>query len=214
MIIWMNLNHRTHSMCRGLGISILGLLLFGGGLFGERIIFLGDSLTAGYGLDPEQAYPHLVEMALQEKGEDVTVVNAGVSGDTTAGGLRRLDWILRQQVDTLFIALGANDALRGQPVEATRANLRNIIRKARKANPDARILLAGMLAPPNMGKAYQKAFAGIYPDLAESEGVDLLPFLLDGVAGQARFNLADGVHPNASGHRRIARQVVELLDRD
>jgi acyl-CoA thioesterase-1 len=200
-------------MCKRVGISILGLLLLAGGLSAERIVFLGDSLTAGYGLDPEQAYPKLVETALREKGNEVTVVNAGVSGDTTAGGLRRLNWILRQPVDTLFIALGANDALRGQSVEAAKDNLRDMIRTARKAYPEARIILAGMLAPPNMGQAYQEAFAKIYPELAKSEDVELLPFLLAGVAGQPQLNLADGTHPNAEGHRRIARQVIELLDR-
>jgi acyl-CoA thioesterase-1 len=199
-------------MCKRVGISILGLLLLAGGLSAERIVFLGDSLTAGYGLDPEQAYPKLVETALREKGSEVTVVNAGVSGDTTAGGLRRLNWILRQPVDTLFIALGANDALRGQSVEAAKDNLRDMIRTARKAYPEARIILAGMLAPPNMGQAYQEAFAQIYPDLAKSEDVELLPFLLDGVAGEPQLNLADGTHPNAEGHRRIARLVIEVLD--
>jgi acyl-CoA thioesterase-1 len=200
-------------MYKGVGFSILGLLLLVGGLSAERIVFLGDSLTAGYGLDPELAYPQLVETLLREKGEDVTAVNAGVSGDTTAGGLRRLNWILRQPVDTLFIALGANDALRGQSVEAARDNLRDIIRTARKAHPQARIILAGMLAPPNMGEAYQKAFAQIYPDLAKSENVELMPFLLEGVAGEPNLNLGDGIHPNAAGHRRIARQVAEVLDR-
>lgn len=200
-------------MRNAVGISILGLLLLACGLSAERIVFLGDSLTAGYGLDPEQAYPKLVETALREKGSEVTVVNAGVSGDTTAGGLRRLNWILRQPVDTLFIALGANDALRGQSVEAAKDNLRDMIRTARKAYPEARIILAGMLAPPNMGQAYEEAFAQIYPELADSENVELLPFLLEGVAGEPSLNLADGTHPNAEGHRRIARQVIELLDR-
>lgn len=177
----------------------------------ERIVFLGDSLTAGFGLDPEQAYPKRVEKALRESGKEVTAVNAGVSGDTTAGGLRRLDWILRQPMDTLFIALGANDALRGQPVEATRGNLTAIIRKAREKYPELRIILAGMLAPPNMGKAYREAFAKIYPEVAEAESVELMPFLLDGVAGRPELNLADGIHPNAEGQEIIARSVAEVI---
>lgn len=202
----------TSSMRRGVGFSILGLLLMAGGLLGERIVFLGDSLTAGYGLDPEQAFPKLVEAELRQEGVDATVVNAGVSGDTTAGGLRRLNWIMRQPVDTLFIALGANDALRGRSVEAARDNLRKIIQIARAAHPEARIILAGMLAPPNMGPEYRKSFAEIYPELAKSEDIELMPFLLEGVAGNPALNLPDGIHPNAEGHRRIARQVTELLD--
>jgi acyl-CoA thioesterase I len=184
------------------------------GLGAERIVFLGDSLTAGYGLAPEQAYPALVEQALADKGRPARVVNAGVSGDTTAGGLRRLDWILRQPVDVLFVALGANDALRGQPVEAARDNLRQIIHKARAAHPQARIILAGMLAPPNMGRAYQKAFRNIYRELAKSENVELLPFLLEGVAGEPALNLPDGIHPNAEGQRRVARLVLAVLEKD
>lgn len=178
-----------------------------------RIVFLGDSLTAGYGLDPELAYPRLVETALANEGRDVTVVNAGLSGDTSAGGLRRVDWILRQEMDTLFIALGANDALRGLPVEKTRENLRGIIHKARAKYPDIRIILAGMLAPPNMGEEYRRDFDAIYPSLAREESVELMPFLLEGVAGKPSLNLADGIHPNRKGHERIARGVMESLDR-
>lgn len=179
----------------------------------ERIVFLGDSLTAGYGLSPEQAYPHLVGELLKRQGREVSIVNAGVSGDTTAGGLRRLGWILRQPVDTLFVALGANDALRGQSVEAAEANLRAIIRQARERHPGIRVVLAGMLAPPNMGADYQQAFAALFPRLAESEDVALLPFLLEGVAGQPELNLGDGIHPNEEGQRRIAREVARVLAR-
>lgn len=177
-----------------------------------RIVFLGDSLTAGYQLEPEEAYPQVVERLLAARGREVEVVNAGISGDTTAGGLRRIDWLLRQDIDVLFIALGANDALRGQPVDGTRANLRGIIRKARAADPGLRILLAGMLAPPNMGKPYREAFAAVFPELAETESVELMPFLLEGVAGQPELNLPDGTHPNPEGQRIIARKVVEVLD--
>jgi acyl-CoA thioesterase-1 len=192
-------------------IAMMALLFLSPALAAERIVFLGDSLTAGYGLEPQQAYPALVEQLLDERGRTVQVVNAGVSGDTTAGGLRRADWVLRQPVDVLVIALGANDALRGQPVEAARDNLRGIISKARAAHPRVRIILAGMLAPPNMGSAYQQAFRAIFPELAEAEAVELLPFLLEGVAGEPDLNLADGIHPNAEGQRRIARQVAEII---
>lgn len=195
-----------------LATLFLLLLLGTGTLCAQRIVFLGDSLTAGYGLDPQQAYPQLVENLLEEAGHDVEVVNAGVSGDTTAGGLRRIDWLLRQEMDILVIALGANDALRGQPVEATRENLEKMIDRARQAYPDLRILLAGMLAPPNMGVPYREAFREIYPQIAKARGVELMPFLLDGVAGQPSLNLPDGIHPNAKGHRVIARAVVEVLD--
>jgi len=177
-----------------------------------RIVFLGDSLTAGYQLEPEEAYPQIVERLLATRGCEVEVVNAGISGDTTAGGLRRIDWLLRQEMDILFIALGANDALRGQAVDGTRANLRGIIRKARATDPGLRIILAGMLAPPNMGKPYRKAFAAVFRELAEMESVELMPFLLEGVAGKPELNLADGIHPNPEGQRLIAREVVEVLD--
>jgi acyl-CoA thioesterase-1 len=192
-------------------ISILCLLFLPVLLFSERIVFLGDSLTAGYGLDPESAYPKLVENALGDEDPAVKVVNAGVSGDTSAGGLQRVDWILRQPIDVLIIALGANDALRGLPVEATRESLRGIIGKARAKHPKARIILAGMLAPPNMGEDYLTAFDRIYPELAESESVELIPFLLEGVAGEPSLNLPDGIHPNPAGHKRIAQTILKQL---
>ena len=194
-------------------ISILVLTFLPVVLCAERIVFLGDSLTAGMGLDPANAYPSLVEQALEAKGAEVTVVNAGLSGDTSAGGLQRADWILRQPMDVLVIALGANDALRGLPVEGTRENLRGIIRKARAKHPDVRIILAGMLAPPNMGAAYRKDFDAIYPELAKTESVELLPFLLEGVAGVPRLNLPDGIHPNIEGHRAIARLVLKKIEK-
>lgn len=192
-------------------ISILWLIFIPVVLNAERLVFLGDSLTAGYGLDPENAYPAMVEKALRADDPETVVINAGLSGDTTAGGLQRVDWILRQPMDVFFVALGANDALRGLPVESTMDNLQAIIRKARAKHPEARIILAGMLAPPNMGEPYQAAFNRIYPDLAKAESVELLPFLLEGVAGVPSLNLADGIHPNIEGHRRIAQAVLEKL---
>ena len=179
---------------------------------GERIVFLGDSLTAGYGLDPAFAYPALVERLAEQRGLAVTAVNAGVSGDTTAGGLRRVDWILRQPAQTLFVALGGNDALRGLPPEETRANLLAIIARAREVVPGLRIVLAGMLAPPNMGEPYRAAFAAVYPAVAEQAGVELMPFLLDEVAGRPALNLPDAIHPNADGQEVIARKVWEVLN--
>lgn len=193
-------------------ISMLACIFLPLALAGERLLFLGDSLTAGYGLNPDNAYPQLVEAALRARGRDVTVVNAGLSGDTSAGGLRRMDWILRQPIDTLFVALGANDALRGLPVDTTRENLRAIIHAARAKQPEVRIILAGMLAPPNLGAAYRDAFASMFPELARSESVELLPFLLEGVAGVPALNLADGIHPNVEGQKRVADLVLRVLD--
>lgn len=178
----------------------------------ERIVILGDSLTAGYGLLPEEAYPAVLESLLRGRGQAVEVVNAGLSGDTTAGGLRRLDWVLGKEVDTLVVALGANDALRGLPVEAAKENLRKMIGKARARYPDIRILLAGMRAPPNMGEAYQESFDAMYPDLAEATEVELVPFLLEGVAAEESLNQADGMHPNAAGQRKIARLLLPYLE--
>lgn len=177
----------------------------------QRILCLGDSLTAGYGLDPEQAYPSLLQIILEEKGQQVTVVNAGVSGDTSAGGLRRLSWIMQQQIDCMIVALGANDALRGQPVEETEDNLRQIIRMAREKQPDISIILAGMRAPPNLGPDYAKQFEEVYARLAKEESVRLLDFLLEDVAARPELNLADGIHPNAKGQRIIAEHLAELL---
>lgn len=178
----------------------------------ERIIFLGDSLTAGYGLDPAFAYPAVVQRLAEQEGIPLTAVNAGVSGDTTAGGLRRVDWVLRQPAQTLFVALGGNDALRGLPPEETQANLQAIIDRARELVPGLRVVLAGMLAPPNMGEPYRKAFAAVYPAVAEQSGVELMPFLLDEVAGRPELNLPDAIHPNAEGQERIAREVWKVLD--
>ncbi|NBD38862.1 MAG: arylesterase [Verrucomicrobia bacterium] len=177
----------------------------------ERIVFLGDSLTAGYGLDPGNAYPAVLEEMLRERGKAAKVINAGLSGDTSAGGLRRVDWILRKPVDTFVLALGANDALRGQPPEATKENLRGIIDKVRARQPRARILLAGMLAPPNMGEAYAEEFAGLYKALAREKGVERIPFLLEDVAGREALNLPDGIHPNVRGHKVIARNLLPFF---
>lgn len=173
------------------------------------VVFLGDSLTAGYGLPEADAYPALVEAALVAEGRPVRVVNAGVSGDTSAGGLARLDWVLQLEPDVVVVELGPNDGLRGLPLEATEANLRRIVERALAAG--ARVLLAGMLIPPNYGPDYAGRFAAIYPRLADELDVPLVPFLLEGVGGEPDLNLADGVHPNAAGHRRIARTVLPHL---
>ncbi|PYO20953.1 MAG: arylesterase [Candidatus Rokuibacteriota bacterium] len=169
------------------------------------VVALGDSLTAGLGVGVEEAYPALLEARLRREGFDYRVVNAGVSGDTSAGGLRRLDWALKLKPQVLIVALGANDGLRGQPPAALRANLTQIVERARGAG--ARVLLAGMRVPPNYGDEYARAFAAVYTSVARATGVPLAPFLLDGVAGDPRLNQADGIHPTAEGQRVIAEHL-------
>ena len=169
------------------------------------IVALGDSLTAGLGVGVEEAYPALLEARLRREGFDYRVVNAGVSGDTSAGGLRRLDWALKLKPQVLIVALGANDGLRGQPPATLRANLTQIVERARGAG--ARVLLAGMRVPPNYGDEYARAFAAVYASVARATGVPLAPFLLDGVAGDPRLNQADGIHPTAEGQRVIAEHL-------
>ncbi len=180
-----------------------------------RVVFLGDSITAGYGVDVEQAFPALVREALAKDGMPVDVVNLGVSGDTTAGGLARIDWMLQQKPDVLVVGLGGNDGLRGQDVKSSEANLRAIVIKARDAG--AQVLLLGMMIPPNYGPEYTKEFREIYPRLARELNVPLVPFLLEGVGGEAKLNQGDGIHPTAEGHERIAANVLphvrELLEK-
>jgi len=173
------------------------------------IVALGDSLTAGLGLLADEAYPALLEERLRHEGYRYRVVNAGVSGDTTAGGLRRVDWVLRTRPAIVIVALGANDGLRHQSVAATRDNLVAIVRRLRAAGAD--VLLAGARVPPNYGDDYGRAFAGVFPDVARATGVPLMPFLLDGVAGDGRLNQPDGIHPTAEGQRLIADRLWPYL---
>lgn len=176
----------------------------------RTLVFLGDSLTAGYGVDREAAFPALIEARLRDSGRPWKVVNAGVSGDTTAGGVTRLDWVFRSKPEVLVVALGANDGLRGLPVEASEKNLRAILERARKEG--CAVLLVGMQMPENLGPAYRARFAALYPRLAKDFGVPLLPFLLEGVAMDRALNQADGIHPTAEGHRRVAETVWKALD--
>ena len=175
------------------------------------VVFLGDSLTAGYGLDPGEAYPALVQQRLRDAGLDAEVVNAGMSGDTSAGGLRRVDWSLDGRVTVLVVALGGNDALRGLSTEELRRNLAGIIERGRQRR--ATVILAGMEAPPNLGRAYTSAFRQVYRDLAAEYRIALIPFLLDGVAGRPGLNQADFIHPNAAGARKIADLVAPFVER-
>jgi acyl-CoA thioesterase-1 len=172
------------------------------------VVFLGDSLTAGLGLGEAAAYPARVEAALEGTGEPVRVLNAGVSGDTTAGGLARLGWTLKQKPDVLVVGLGANDGLRGLPLDDIEKNLRQILSRGQAAG--ARVLLLGMRLPPNYGE-YADRFAAMYPRIARDMNVTLVPFLLEGVGGVARLNQADGIHPTAEGQEILARNVVPYL---
>jgi acyl-CoA thioesterase-1 len=173
------------------------------------IVVLGDSLTAGLGLQPSEAYPAIVQERLDEAGMGLAVVNRGVSGDTSAGGLRRLDAALEGDVRILVLALGANDGLRGLPTDQLQRNLAEAIERARSRGID--VILAGMEAPPNFGRDYVVAFHGVYPALAKQYGVALVPFLLDGVAGLDGLNQSDGIHPTAEGARRIAGNIWPVL---
>lgn len=169
----------------------------------ERVVVaLGDSLTAGQGVAPDEAYPAVLEARLRREGYLYRVVNAGVSGDTSAGGLRRVEWVLRARPDVVIVALGANDGLRGLSVEALRDNLEAIVTRLRASG--ARVLLAGMRVPPNYGDDYARAFAAVFPAVARRTAVPLAPFLLDGVAGDTRLNQPDGIHPTAEGQQVVA----------
>jgi acyl-CoA thioesterase-1 len=176
---------------------------------GPLVAFLGDSLTAGLGLPADQSYPAQLELRMSAAGTPIRVLNAGVSGDTSAGGLRRLGWILARHPDVLVVGLGANDALRAQPLDEIEHNLRQIVSGARAAG--ARVVLLGMKIPPNYGPDYAGGFAAIYPRVARDLKVPLVPFLLEGVGGMAQLNQADGIHPTAEGQQRVAANVLPVL---
>jgi acyl-CoA thioesterase-1 len=176
------------------------------------VVFLGTSLTAGLGLDPDLAYPALVQAKIDSAGLRYRVVNAGVSGETSAGALRRIDWLLRDPPAVLVIETGANDALRGQNPDSVRANIQAIIDRARAITPRPSIVLVGMEALPNYGPLYARRFRGIYPDLARQYRLPLIPFLLAGVAGVDSLNQPDGLHPTAAGQRIVAETVWKALE--
>jgi len=176
---------------------------------GPVVVFLGDSLTAGLGLDEGQAYPARVAERLAALGTPIRAINAGVSGDTTAGGLARIDWLLRQHPDVLVVGLGGNDGMRGLPLAAIEKNLREIVRRGSAAG--VRVLLLGMKIPPNYGPDYSGGFEAMYPRLAKEMDVPLVPFLLEGVGGIARLNQDDGIHPTAEGQEKVAATVTPYL---
>ena len=176
------------------------------------VVFLGTSLTAGLGIPADQAFPALIQDTLDALGLDVQVINAGISGETSAGGLRRVERLVRQPVGVLVLELGANDALRGLDVATMRSNLEAIIDRATSEHPEARVVILGMRAPPNMGAVYAGAFDRVFPEIAQAKGAALVPFLLDSVAGIAELNQDDGIHPTAEGHRIMARTVWRVLE--
>ena len=178
----------------------------------KTVLVLGDSIAAGFGLDPSQAFPARIQEKIGAKGWNFKVVNAGQSGDTSAGGLGRLDWLLRNRVDVLVLELGANDGLRGVPSEVTEKNLQAIIDRTREKYPHAKIIVAGMKVPPNMGRDYGRRFEAIFPDLAKRNNAALVPFILDGVGGVRRLNLPDGMHPTERGHEIVAANVWRVLE--
>lgn len=177
----------------------------------KTILFFGDSITAGYGLDEEQAFPAFIQEKLDDNSLRYRVVNAGLSGETSAGGLRRVDWVLQQHVDIFILELGGNDGLRGIDPANTKQNLQGIMNRVKERYPEATIVLTGMESPPNMGSDYTDAFRSIFSDLAQANDVVFMPFILEGVAGNPELNLPDGIHPTEEGHRIIADNLWEIL---
>lgn len=194
-------------------VIILGLWIFNTAAFAStHILFLGDSLSEGIGLDEEQSFPRLVERNLKAKKHDVVVTNGGVSGSTSASGLTRLKWHLKKPTDILVLELGANDGLRGLKLEETKKNLISIIKMAK--DKKVKVLLLGLLMPPNYGKKYTDEFEAMYKNIAKNEKVAFLPFILKEVAGKAEFNMPDGVHPNAKGQELVAKTVTEFVEKN
>jgi len=177
----------------------------------KTILFFGDSITAGYGIDAEDAFPALIQSKLDSSRYDYRSVNVGLSGETSAGGLRRVDWVLRQDVDVFVLELGGNDGLRGVDPADTKRNLQGIMDIVKEKNRDTKIVLTGMEAPPNMGQNYTDAFRDVYVELAQANEVIFIPFILEGVAGNPELNLPDGIHPTEEGHRIVADLIWNYL---
>ncbi|MFT0714803.1 arylesterase [Flagellimonas lutimaris] len=177
----------------------------------KKILFFGDSLTAGYGLEVSQAFPAVIQEKIDSLGLDYTVINAGLSGETTASGKNRLEWVLEDDIDIIIIELGANDGLRGVPLTETESNLQSMVDAVQSKLPDAKIILAGMKIPPNMGPEYTSKFESIFPELATSENIKLIPFLLNNVAGIPELNQGDGIHPTVKGQKLVAENVWKVL---
>ena len=177
----------------------------------KKILFFGDSLTAGYGLEMGEAFPSVIQQKIDSLGLNYSVINAGLSGETTASGKNRLDWVLEEDIDIVIIELGANDGLRGIPLTETASNLQAMVDQVQKELPNAKIILAGMKIPPNMGPEYTAEFENIFPNLASEEQIAIIPFLLEGVAGIPELNQADGIHPTEKGQKLVAENVWKVL---
>ena len=177
----------------------------------KTILFFGNSLTAGYGIDPEESFAGRIQSRLDSLKKEFRVINGGLSGETTAGGLSRLDWFLEEEPYLFVLELGGNDGLRGIPLTETKKNLLAIVDKVQAKYPNTKIILAGMQIPPNMGKEYTEEFKAIYPAVAKEKNIELIPFLLEGVAGNPDLNLPDGIHPNSSGYKLMADKLLPVF---
>jgi acyl-CoA thioesterase I len=206
------LRHIRKLIGRALSVLSLSIILVGAAPQSGVILFLGDSITAGNGLELSQAFPALIQQKIDAKVWRFRAVNAGQSGDTSAGALDRLNWLLKNPVEVLVLELGGNDGLRGLPVEATRKNLQLLIDRTKEKYPSARIVIAGMKVPPNMGREYGDKFEAIYADLAKKNKAPLIPFILEGVGGVPALNLPDGIHPTAKGQEIVAATVWKTLE--
>ncbi|MFP8488993.1 arylesterase [Gracilimonas sp. Q87] len=178
----------------------------------KSILFFGDSITAGLGVDKSQAFPALIQQKVDSAGLNYEVINGGLSGETSAGGLRRIDWVLQRKIDVFVLELGGNDGLRGIELSSTKDNLQQIIDKVKSKYPDVQIILAGMQVPPNLGQEYTRQFESMYPELAEENGLPLIPMILDKIGGNEDLMQSDGIHPTPKGHRVIAETIWEKLE--
>jgi acyl-CoA thioesterase-1 len=206
------LSHLGKLFARALFSLSLLMAATGAAPQGGVVLFLGDSITAGHGLELTQAYPALIQNKIDAKGWRFKAVNAGQSGDTSAGALDRLDWLLKNKVEVLVLELGGNDGLRGLPVESTRKNLQALIDRTKAKYPSAHVVIAGMKVPPNMGREYGAKFEAIFVDLAKKNKASLIPFVLEGVGGVPALNLPDGIHPTAKGQEIVAATVWKTLE--
>jgi len=194
-------------------VAAVGVTVAGAAEAERKTIFVvGDSIAAGFGVEAEEAFPGLLQQRISERKLSYEVVNAGVSGDTTAGGVRRMPWLLKRKMDVFVLELGGNDGLRGITPKETKANLEKIIDLAREKNPDVKIVVAGMQMPQNMGEAYTREFREVFPTVAKEKKTELIPFLLEGVGGKPELNLPDRIHPNPAGHKIVADTVWSVLE--
>jgi acyl-CoA thioesterase-1 len=177
----------------------------------KSILFFGDSISAGYGIQPQQAFPAVIQDKIDSLGLNYEVINGGLSGETSAGGLRRINWVLQRDIDIMILELGGNDGLRGIDLSSTKDNLQQIIDRAKAKNPEIEIIIAGMQVPPNLGTDYTKEFQDLYPELAEKNNLTLIPLILDKVGGRDEFMQPDQIHPNVKGHKVVAETVWETL---